>query len=196
MAVKIETPLTKEKCSSLRSGDIVEITGTIYTARDAAHKRMTEEYEKTGKFPFEMKNSIIYYAGPSPAKPGQVIGSAGPTTSYRMDSYAPFLLDKGETGMIGKGDRSEAVTEAMKRNGAVYFAATGGAAALISNSIKKARVIAYSDLGAEAVHELYVENFPAVVVIDCQGNNLYKAEKEKYRKILSEKQAPKGLETV
>lgn len=181
MTIKVTTPLTKEKSSALRAGDIVAITGTIYTARDAAHKRMLEDYERLGSFPFDMENAIIYYAGPSPAKPGEVIGSAGPTTSYRMDAYAPFLLDKGETGMIGKGARNAEVLEAMKRNGAVYFAATGGAAALISSHIKKAEVIAYDDLGAEAIHKLYVEDFPCVVVVDCVGNNLYESEKAKYR---------------
>ena len=183
MTVKIETPLTKEKCASLKAGDIVKITGTIYTARDAAHKRMIEDYEKTGKFPFEMKDSIIYYAGPAPAKPGQAIGPAGPTTSYRMDAYAPFLLDMGEKGMIGKGARSIEVAQSMARNGAVYFAATGGAAALISNSIKSCEVIAYEELGAEAVHKLYVEDFPAVVVMDANGGNLYESEKAKYRRL-------------
>lgn len=181
MTINITTPLTKEKSSSLRAGDIIAITGTIYTARDAAHKRMIEDYEKTGSFPFDMQNSIIYYAGPSPAKPGKAIGSAGPTTSYRMDAYAPFLLDKGEIGMIGKGARNDQVVTAMKRNGAVYFAATGGAAALISSHIKKAEVIAYEDLGAEAVHKLYVEDFPCVVVVDSLGNDLYESEKAKYR---------------
>lgn len=181
MTINVTTPLTKEKSSALRAGDIVAITGTIYTARDAAHKRMLEDYENSGAFPFDMENAIIYYAGPSPAKPGEVIGSAGPTTSYRMDAYAPFLLDKGETGMIGKGARNAEVLEAMKRNGAVYFAATGGAAALISSHIKKAEVIAYDDLGAEAIHKLYVEDFPCVVVVDSLGNNLYESEKAKYR---------------
>ena len=181
MTVKITTPFTKEQASKLRAGDIVSITGTIYTARDAAHKRMLEQYDETGKFPFDMENAIIYYAGPSPAKPGNVIGSAGPTTSYRMDAYAPRLLDLGETGMIGKGARGKEVIEAMKRNKAVYFAATGGAAALISIHIKKAEVIAYEDLGAEAIHKLYVEDFPAVVVNDTEGNNLYETEKAKYR---------------
>ena len=181
MTINVTTPLTKEKSSALRSGDIVTITGTIYTARDAAHKRMLEDYQRLGTFPFDMENAIIYYAGPSPAKPGDVIGSAGPTTSYRMDAYAPFLLDKGQTGMIGKGARNAEVVEAMKRNGAVYFAATGGAAALISSHIKKAEVIAYDDLGAEAIHKLYVEDFPCVVVMDSLGNNLYESEKAKYR---------------
>ena len=181
MAIKITTPFTKDDAEKLKSGDIVEITGTIYTARDAAHKRMLEEYEKTGKFPFDIENSIIYYVGPSPAKPGTVIGSAGPTTSYRMDAYAPKLIELGQTGMIGKGARGKEVIDAMKKHKAVYFAATGGAAALISSHIKKCEVIAYDDLGAEAIHKLYVEDFTVVVVNDTEGNNLYESEKAKYR---------------
>ncbi|MCI1931896.1 MAG: Fe-S-containing hydro-lyase [Clostridia bacterium] len=181
MDIKVNAPLSKEEASKLKAGDIVKITGTVYTARDAAHKRMLEQYDKTGKFPFDMRNAVIYYAGPAPAKPGQVIGPAGPTTSYRMDSFAPKLMDFGQTGMIGKGARNKEVIEAMKRNKAVYFAATGGAAALISSHIKKCEIIAYEDLGAEAVRKLYVEDFPAIVVIDTEGNNLYESEKEKYR---------------
>ena len=168
MEIKVNAPLSKEEASKLKAGDIVRITGTVYTARDAAHKRMLEQYEKTGEFPFDMKDAVIYYAGPAPAKPGKVIGPAGPTTSYRMDSFAPKLMDLGET-------------EAMKRNKAVYFAATGGAAALISSHIKKCEIIAYEDLGAEAIRKLYVEDFPAIVVIDTEGNNLYESEKAKYR---------------
>jgi fumarate hydratase subunit beta len=181
MEIKVNAPLSKEEASKLRAGDIVRITGTVYTARDAAHKRMLEQYKKTGKFPFDMKDAVIYYAGPAPAKPGKVIGPAGPTTSYRMDSFAPKLIDLGETGMIGKGARSKEVIEAMKRNKAVYFAATGGAAALISSHIKKCEIIAYEDLEAEAIRKLYVEDFPAIVVIDTEGNNLYESEKAKYR---------------
>lgn len=181
MEIKVTAPLTKEDAAKLKAGDIVKITGTIYTARDAAHKRMIEYYNKTGKFPFDMENAVIYYAGPAPAKPGSVIGPAGPTTSYRMDSYAPFLMDHGQTGMIGKGARNEQVIESMKKNKAVYFAATGGAAALISSHIKSAEIIAYKDLGAEAIRKLYVENFPAIVVIDTEGNNLYETQKAKYR---------------
>ena len=176
MEIKVTAPLTKEDASKLKAGDIVKITGTIYTARDAAHKRMIEDYNKTGKFPFDMENAVIYYAGPAPAKPGSVIGPAGPTTSYRMDSYAPFLMDHGQTGMIGKGARNEQVIESMKKNKAVYFAA-----ALISSHIKSAEIIAYKDLGAEAIRKLYVENFPAIVVIDTEGNNLYETQKAKYR---------------
>ena len=182
MEIKVTAPLTKEDAAKLKAGDIVKITGTIYTARDAAHKRMIEDYNKTGKFPFDMENAVIYYAGPAPAKPGSVIGPAGPTTSYRMDSYAPFLMDHGQTGMIGKGARNEQVIESMKKNKAVYFAATGGAAALISSHIKSAEIIAYEDLGAEAIRKLYVENFPAIVVIDTEGNNLYETAIKEYRK--------------
>lgn len=181
MSIKITTPFSKDDAVKLKAGDIVEITGTIYTARDAAHKRMLEDYEKTEKFPFDIENSIIYYAGPSPAKPGAVIGSAGPTTSYRMDAYAPKLIELGQTGMIGKGARGKEVIDAMTKHKAVYFAATGGAAALISSHIKKCEVIAYDDLGAEAIHKLYVEDFPVVVVNDTEGNNLYESEKAKYR---------------
>lgn len=180
MMKKIKTPLSMEQARSLRAGDIVEITGTIYTARDAAHKRMLEEYEKTKTFPFDIKNQIIYYAGPSPAKPGQVIGSAGPTTSYRMDAYAPKLITLGQTGMIGKGARSTEVISAMREHGAVYFGATGGAGALLSSHIKKAEVIAYEDLGAEAIRKLYVEDFPVIVIIDSDGTNLYDTEPKKY----------------
>lgn len=179
--MKLLTPLTENAARELKAGDIVKITGYIYTARDAAHKRMTEAAAKGESLPFDPKNQIIYYVGPTPAKPGQVIGSAGPTTSGRMDAYAPKMMELGITGMIGKGKRSAAVKDAMKKYGAVYFAATGGAAALISGHIKQAEVIAYDDLGTEAVRRLYVEDFPAVVVIDSNGNDLYETEKLKYR---------------
>ncbi len=182
MRIKITTPFTREKAKSLRAGDIVEITGTIYTARDAAHKRMLEEYGEKKSLPFNIENQIIYYAGPTPAKPGQVIGSAGPTTSYRMDAYAPKLITLGQTGMIGKGARNEEVISSMKENGAVYFGATGGAGALLSNHIKKAEIIAYEDLGAEAIRKLYVEDFPVIVIIDSEGNNLYVTEPKKYER--------------
>ena len=181
MSIAITLPLTKAQTAALHAGDIVAISSTLYTARDAAHKRMLEDYEKTGRFPFDMENATIYYTGPAPAKPGQVIGPIGPTTSYRMDAYAPFLLDHGETGMIGKGKRSEAVVEAMKRNTAVYFAATGGAAALLQSHILSSEIIAYEDLGAEAIRRLEVRDLPAIVVIDSQGNDLYATEKAKYR---------------
>lgn len=173
MEKKLQTPLTKEKAKQMQAGDYVYITGTIYSARDAAHKRLTESLEKGEALPLPLENEIIYYLGPTPARPGQVIGSAGPTTASRMDKYAPALLDLGQTGMIGKGRRSDAVIASMKKNSAVYFAAVGGAGALLSKCIKKAEIIAYEDLGAEAIYKLEVENFPVIVVIDCDGNNLY-----------------------
>lgn len=181
----IKTPLTREKVKELQAGDYVYITGTIYTARDAAHKRMTEELAEGKELPFEIENQIIYYLGPTPNREGQVIGSAGPTTSSRMDKYAPTLLELGQTGMIGKGKRSEDVISSMKKNTAVYFAAVGGAGALLSQCIKKSEVIAYDDLGTEAIRKLYVENLPVITVIDCQGNNLYETAVEKYRKNFS-----------
>lgn len=173
MAIKITTPLTKEKLKSLKSGDSVLISGEIYTARDAAHKRMIETLNSGQELPFEIKDMIIYYAGPTPAKPGQVIGSCGPTTSGRMDAYAPALIRLGLTGMIGKGERNCEVVEAMMEYGAVYFGAIGGAGALISKSITDAKVIAYDELGAEAVRKLTVKDFPATVIIDSKGKNLY-----------------------
>lgn len=169
----IQTPLTKEIAGTLHAGDYVFLSGTIYSARDAAHKRLTESLEKGEALPLPLENEVIYYLGPTPARPGQVIGSAGPTTSSRMDKYAPALLELGQTGMIGKGRRSDAVIASMKKNTAVYFAAVGGAGALLSKCIKKAEIIAYEDLGAEAIYKLEVEEFPVIVVIDCQGNNLY-----------------------
>lgn len=173
MERRIHTPLTKEIARTLCAGDYVYLTGTIYSARDAAHKRLTESLAAGEALPLPLENEIIYYLGPTPPRPGQVIGSAGPTTASRMDKYAPALLDLGQTGMIGKGRRSEEVIASMKKNSAVYFAAVGGAGALLSKCIKKAEVIAYEDLGAEAVYKLVVENFPIIVVIDCNGNNLY-----------------------
>lgn len=173
MEKHIFTPLPKENLIKLKAGDLVFITGTVYSARDAAHKRIYDALIKGEEIPFVMKDNVIYYMGPAPAKKGQVIGSAGPTTSGRMDKYTPLLLDKGLAGMIGKGNRSKEVIDSMKKNKAVYFAATGGAGALLSKCIKKSKVIAYEDLGTEAVYELYVENFPAIVAIDSNGNNLY-----------------------
>lgn len=173
MEKRIQTPLTKEMARTLHAGDYVYLTGTIYSARDAAHKRLTECLERGEPLPLPLENEIIYYLGPTPARPGQVIGSAGPTTASRMDKYAPELLDLGQTGMIGKGRRSEAVIASMKKNSTVYFAAVGGAGALLSKCIKEATVIAYEDLGAEAIYKLKVEDFPVIVVIDCDGNNLY-----------------------
>ena len=171
--MELQTPLTKEKIESLKSGDYVYITGTIYTARDAAHKRMSEALAAGKELPIDVKDQIIYYMGPTPAKEGQVIGSAGPTTASRMDKYAPKLLDLGLSGMIGKGKRSQDVIDAIVLNGAVYFAAVGGAGALLSKCIKKSEVVAYDDLGTEAIRKLEVEKFPAIVVIDRMGNNLY-----------------------
>jgi len=173
-------PFDKEKLKELKAGDSVLISGTIYTARDQAHKRITEMINRGEKPPFEIEGSIIYYVGPTPAKPGKPIGSAGPTTSYRMDSYAPMLLDLGQAAMIGKGQRSDEVRDAVIRNGAVYFAAIGGAAALIAESVKEAEIIAFEDLGAEAVRKLRVENFPAMVVIDAEGNDQYKIGRKAY----------------
>ena len=169
----IKAPISDEDAKNLRSGDYVYITGTIYTARDAAHKRMAEALAEGKPLPVDMKNNIIYYMGPSPAREGRPIGSAGPTTASRMDKYAPDLLDLGLKGMIGKGKRSDAVKAAIIRNGAVYFAAVGGAGALLSQRIKSSEVIAYDDLGTEAIRRLEVENFPVIVVIDSEGNNLY-----------------------
>ena len=179
---KITVPFTCQKAEELKCGDNVLISGVIYTARDAAHKRLIELLDEGKELPIDVKDGIMYYVGPAPAKPGQVIGSAGPTTSYRMDSYAPALLDLGLRGMIGKGKRSPEVIEAMKRNGAVYFAAVGGAGALLSKCIKKAEVIAYDDLGTEAIRKLEIENLPVIVVIDKDGNNLYETAKEKWKK--------------
>lgn len=180
MDKKITTSLTEEKVKDLKAGDSVLISGIIYTARDAAHKRLVELLDKGETLPIDVKDSIIYYVGPSPAKPGKVIGSAGPTTSYRMDTYAPRLLEIGLKGMIGKGKRSEEVVNSMKKNKAVYFAAIGGAAALMGKSIKKAELVAYEDLGSEAIRRLEVEDLPVVVVIDSEGNNLYEQGQMSY----------------
>ena len=178
----IKAPLTDEDAGSLRSGDYVYITGTIYTARDAAHLRMCETLDRAEPLPVDMANNIIYYMGPSPARENRPIGSAGPTTASRMDKYAPRLLDLGLKGMIGKGKRSQAVIDAIVRNEAVYFAAIGGAGALLSKCIVSSEVIAYEDLGTEAIRRLEVENLPVVVVIDSQGNNLYETAVLQYRK--------------
>lgn len=180
MEKKITTPLTVEKTRDLHCGDNVLISGVIYTGRDAAHKRLCELLAEGKELPIDVKDAIIYYVGPAPAQPGQVIGSAGPTTSYRMDAYAPDLLNIGLKGMIGKGKRSPEVVDAMKKNGAVYFGAIGGAGALLAKCIKKAEVVAYEDLGAEAVRRLEVENLPAVVIIDSEGNNLYEQGRAEY----------------
>lgn len=169
----IRLPLTQENIAGLRAGDYVYLTGELYTARDAAHKRMAETLDAGGVLPFEIAGQTIYYMGPSPARQGHVIGSAGPTTSSRMDKYTPRLLDLGMKGMVGKGRRSPEVIAAMRRNQAVYFAAVGGAGALLSKCIKKAEAVAYEDLGTEAVRRLFVEEFPVIVVIDAEGADLY-----------------------
>ena len=179
--LNIKSPIDEETVKSLKAGDQVFITGVIYTARDAAHKRIVEALDKGETLPLDLTNQIIYYMGPSPARPGQPIGSAGPTTSGRMDSYALRLLAVGLKGMIGKGNRSQAVKDALQKYKSIYFAAIGGAGALISRSIKKAEVIAYEDLGAEAIRRLEVENFPATVINDIHGGDLYEQGKAKYQ---------------
>ena len=179
----ITAPINKETARSLHAGDYVYITGTMYTARDAAHKRMYEILQKGGELPVDWKDQVIYYMGPSPAREGRPIGSAGPTTAGRMDKYAPQLLDLGLGAMVGKGKRSQAVIDAIVRNGSVYFAAVGGAGALLSKCITSAEVVAYDDLGTEAIRKLTVENFPAIVVIDSEGNNLYETAIKEYRKV-------------
>ena len=178
--IRIKTPFTPEDARRLRSGDSCLISGVIYTARDAAHKRLCELLEKGESLPIDLRDAIIYFVGPTPAKPGQAIGSAGPTTSYRMDAYSPLLIAQGLTGMIGKGKRNEEVVSAMREHGAVYFGAIGGCGALLSKCIKKAEVVAYEDLGAEAIRRLEVEDFPAIVVIDSEGGNLYQAGRAAY----------------
>ncbi|AAO37020.1 Fe-S-containing hydro-lyase [Clostridium tetani] len=180
MEKKITTPLTAEKVKGLKAGDSVLISGVIYTSRDAGHKRLVDLLDKGEELPVDLKDQIIYYVGPTPAKPGNAIGSAGPTTSYRMDPYAPRLLDIGLKGMIGKGLRSQEVIDAIKRNTGVYFAAIGGAAALMGKSVKKAEIVCYEDLGAEALRRLEVEDLPVVVVIDSEGNNLYEIGQKNY----------------
>ena len=178
----IKAPLEKEIVKTLRAGDYVYITGTIYTARDAAHKRLDETLREGNELPVPLKDEIVYYMGPSPAREGRVIGSAGPTTASRMDKYTPKLLDLGLGGMIGKGKRSKEVIDAIIRNQSVYFAAVGGAGALLSKCIQESEVVAYDDLGTEAIRRLTVKNFPVIVVIDCEGNNLYETAIEQYKK--------------
>ena len=182
MEKHITTPITQKITKDLKSGDYVYITGEMYVARDAAHKRMIEALDRKEELPIDIKDSTIYYMGPSPARDGRPIGSAGPTTATRMDKYAPRLLDLGEKAMIGKGKRSKEVIDAVIRNKAVYFAAVGGAGALLSQCIKKSEVIAYDDLGTEAIRKLYVEKLPVITVIDCQGNNMYESASEKYKR--------------
>jgi fumarate hydratase subunit beta len=179
--IKISTPLTEEVMSTLKAGDNVKISGVLYTARDAAHKRLVALIEEGKELPMEIQGQIIYYVGPAPAKPGQAIGSAGPTTSYRMDPYAPILMEHGLKGMIGKGSRSQSVKDAMVTHNAVYFAAIGGAGALLAKCVKDAEIVAYEDLGPEAIRKLTVEDFPAVVVNDICGNDLYEQGVEQYR---------------
>jgi fumarate hydratase subunit beta len=182
-AKMIKAPLTIEDVENLRAGDNVLITGILYTARDAAHKRLVELLDKGEPLPFEMKGAVIYYVGPTPAPPGKPIGSAGPTTSYRMDSYTPRLIEIGMKGCIGKGERNEKVVEMMKKHKAVYFAALGGGAALLAKSIKKSDIIAFEDLGAEAIRRLEVVDFSCIVAQDCYGENMYRIGVEKYRKL-------------
>lgn len=186
MIIKITSPLSRKDARKLKSGDSCLISGVIYTARDAAHKRLCELISQGKELPFDIKDSVIYYVGPTPAKKGQTIGAAGPTTSYRMDAYSPAMIAQGQTGMIGKGMRSAEVIEVMKKYGAVYFGAIGGCGALLSKCIKKTEVVAYEDLGAEAIRRLEVENFPAIVVIDSEGNNLYEQGRFDYLKSLEQ----------
>ena len=180
MAISIKTPISREDVRKLKAGDSCLISGEIYTARDAAHKRLCELVAAGKELPFDVKDSVIYFVGPTPAKPGQAIGSAGPTTSYRMDAYSPTLIAEGQTGMIGKGKRGPEVIAAMKEHGAVYFGAIGGCGALLSKCIKKAEIVAYEDLGAEAIRRLEVEDFPVIVIIDSEGNNLYESGRAAY----------------
>ena len=178
--VRITAPLSRDAAKALRAGDSCLISGVIYTARDAAHKRLCDLVAQGKELPLDIKEAIIYFVGPTPAKPGQAIGSAGPTTSYRMDAYSPTLISLGLTGMIGKGKRGPEVVDAMKQHGAVYFGAIGGCGALLGKCIKKAEVVAYDDLGAEAIRRLEVEDFPAIVIIDSLGNNLYESGRANY----------------
>ena len=180
---KIQVPISKEDAKRLRAGDYVYLTGTIYTARDAAHKRMQEALDAGNPLPLDMERNVIYYMGPSPAREGRPIGSAGPTTASRMDKYTPELLDLGMGAMIGKGKRSQEVIDAVVRNKAVYFAAVGGAGALLSKCITSSEIVAYEDLGTEAIRKLTVVNLPVIVVIDSKGNNLYETAVKEYRKI-------------
>jgi fumarate hydratase subunit beta len=182
-AIRIQTPLTDEMVGKLKIGDKVLVSGFIYTGRDAAHKRLVELVNRGQPLPFDIKGQIIYYVGPTPPKPGKVIGSAGPTSSYRMDPYAPVLMAKGLKGMIGKGSRGKEVIDAMKKYKAVYFAATGGAGALLSKRIKSSVVVAYEDLGPEAIRKIEIEDFPAIVVNDIYGRDLYEEGKKTYKKI-------------
>lgn len=178
--ISVTCPMTQTIATQLQAGDVVQLSGTVYSARDAAHKRMCEALKNGEELPFSLKGAVIYYMGPSPALPGGIIGAAGPTTSYRMDAYAPLLMEHGLLGMIGKGSRDTAVLESIQRHGGIYFAATGGAGALLSRCIIRAEVIAYPDLGAEAVRRLEIKDFPAVVVNDCHGGDWYAAGRAAY----------------
>ena len=178
----IHVPFSKDEIKDLKAGDYVYLYGTIYSARDAAHKRMSDALDRGEELPFDIRGNVVYYMGPSPAREGRPIGSAGPTTAGRMDPYTPRLLDLGMGGMIGKGKRTQEVHDAVVRNGAIYFAAVGGAGALLSQRIKKSEVIAYDDLGPEAIRKMEIEDFPVVVVMDSEGNDLYKISQEKYKK--------------
>ena len=180
MTIRIQTPMSREMARALKAGDSCLLSGVIYTARDAAHKRLCGCIERGEKLPMDLRDAVIYFVGPSPAAPGQIIGSAGPTTSYRMDAYSPALIALGQTGMIGKGKRGTAVVEAMKTHGAVYFGATGGCGALLSKCIRSCEVVAYPELGPEAIHRLVVEDFPVTVVIDAEGRNLYDTGRQAY----------------
>ena len=180
MEIRLQTPLTADKIKDLKAGDSILLSGVIYSARDAAHKRLIDLLDEGKELPLNIKDETIYYVGPSPAKPGNVIGSAGPTTSYRMDAYAPRLMDIGLKGMIGKGARNKEVIDAIVRNNGVYFGAIGGAAALIAKSIVKSEIIAYEDLGAEAIRRMEVKDMPLVVIIDSKGNNLYELGQKDY----------------
>ena len=182
MPISIKAPLDRKTLRGLKAGDSCLLSGVIYTARDAAHKRLCELASKGEPLPFDIRDAVIYFVGPTPAKPGKVLGSAGPTTSYRMDAYSPTLIRLGQTGMIGKGKRSPEVIDAMKEYGAVYFGAIGGCGALLSSCIKKAEIVCYEDLGAVAVRRLEVEDFPVVVIIDAEGNNLYTDGRAAYLK--------------
>ncbi len=192
---RIRLPPTREAARALRAGETVLLTGSIYTGRDAAHKRLIQLLDEGKPLPIDVRDQVIYYVGPAPASPGHAVGSAGPTTSYRMDAYAPRLIALGLTGMIGKGKRDQAVIDTMKRYGAVYFGAVGGAAALISRSIKKSEVLCYEDLGSEAIHRFEIEDFPAVVLIDSQGGNLYETGPAAFRAALNEREKEKENET-
>ncbi|OGP75517.1 MAG: fumarate hydratase [Deltaproteobacteria bacterium RBG_16_49_23] len=179
--IRLKTPLSDEDVEKLKIGDRILLNGVIYTGRDAAHKRLSDLLKEGKELPFDIRGQVIYYVGPTPARPGRVFGSAGPTTSYRMDAYAPALIEKGLKGMVGKGMRSDAVKEAMKKYKAIYFAATGGAGALLAKKVKKAEIVAYEDLGPEAIRRLEVEDLPVIVINDVRGNDLYIEGEKRYR---------------